>query len=545
MDMGIGNNSKVNVEPLLLEYDAPINEKLTGLDAIDAIISKLQKCGKSTNLLEIIKRLLSIHITFPQNRIPAVILEYRNAINREIPNWIHYANNGNYERLCHEVQAFVTCPTDKDALILAAVNGQRSNFTGDYVTKICNEVRAYIKASSTINKGPYYGNANSVRTDVGVQSPSGSTMSTDEAILFLASVFYHQFQQMKQQGDTANISKHSPVSRSPVKKVKSPAMTDHGANQIKTNWLVTYRGKDGKQVSILISAVDRKSLFNELSKRGISAIRVEQSSTRNNSKSHNIVYYALLGIVVVAVIGAFLCCFNSRKGDDAKPIYDKRPAKIATVEPSIPTNKAEHVPEAKESARDPGILSIRTTINPFTGEEMLFTNRHKQVKANAGVISRDFGNNKHKPKRLLFKHSSENYICGLMRTPLGVPIVRGRLPKNFDDDFVKSYADEIKIEEEDTEEDIALKQAMIDFKEEIKDQIANGASVSQIVLEAREEQNKLADYRRNLMKTLGDMRREGASREDLDDAREAANIMLNEKGLKQIPKDLPRIGEEE
>ena len=222
----------------------------------------------------------------------------------------------------------------------------------------------------------------------------------------------------------------------------------------------------------------------------------------------------------------------------------KKKGRIVETQPAI----AKPVLEKKqlEPERDPSILSIKKTINPFTGEEMWFTNRHKQVKANAGIIGQDFPNNKHKPKRKLFKHHSENYICGIMRTPLGMPIVRGRLPKNFDEDFVKSYAEEIKIELEDTEEDIAYKQAMIDFKEEVKDQIANGASISQIVLEAREEQNKLAEYRKNLMRTIADLRREGATKAELDDARAAANIMLDERGLKKIPEtDLPRIGEDE
>ena len=87
---------------------------------------------------------------------------------------------------------------------------------------------------------------------------------------------------------------------------------------------------------------------------------------------------------------------------------------------------------------------------------------------------------------------------------------------------------------------------MIDFKEEIRDQIAQGASVSKIVLEAREEQNELAEYRKNLMKTIADLRREGASRDELNEAREAANVMLERKGLKRIPStDLPRKGEVE
>ena len=255
--------------------------------------------------------------------------------------------------------------------------------------------------------------------------------------------------------------------------------------------------------------------------------------------------WSFFGLVSIVLLGAFVAVFILRSDPKAEEQgAEMKMSLISEVKPDIVT-PVQEVKQTKPE-RDPSIISIKKTINPFTGEEMWFTNRHKQVKANAGIIGQDFPNNKHKPKRKLFKHYSENYICGIMRTPLGMPIVRGRLPKNFDEDFIKSYAEEIKVEPEDTEEDIAYKQAMIDFKEEVKDQIANGASISQIVLEAREEQNRLADYRKNLMRTIADLRREGATKEELDDARAAANIMLDEKGLKRIPEtDLPRIGEDE
>ena len=314
-------------------------------------------------------------------------------------------------------------------------------------------------------------------------------------------------------------------------------------------WSVTYRGKDGKQEIVLVEAESREAVFRTLADKRISAIRVEAAKDIRPaigvSALHGIVKYAVGGAVLAATV-VTLCVVMIGSGGNkgkqkTKPV--KKP-RIENVKPNIATNNP--VEAAKEPARDPSVISVRKTINPFTGEEMMFTNRHKQVKANAGVISRDsLLKNKHHPKRKLFKHHSENYICGLMRTPLGMPIVRGRLPNNFDEDFVKSYAEEIKFEPEDTDEDKALKQAMIDFKEEIRDQIANGASVSQMVLDSREEQNKLAEYRKNLMRAIADLRREGATRNELNEAREAANIMLDKKGLKKIPTaDLPRKGEE-
>ena len=314
-------------------------------------------------------------------------------------------------------------------------------------------------------------------------------------------------------------------------------------------WKVTYRDKDGKREVSLFDAESRAALFNVLSAKGISAISI--ADAENIQAYHlgwptaKVLVWAGVSIGVVAAGTIAIMAMSSKSAKPASAEKAPRKIKIASVRPvNVKTNVQE---TAETPPLDPSIISVRKTINPFTGEEMMFTNRHKQVKANAGIISREsLAKNKHKPKRKLFKHHSENYICGLMRTPLGMPIVRGRLPKNFDEDFVKSYAEEIKIEPEDTEEDIALKQAMIDFKEEIRDQIANGESVSKMVLESREEQNKLAECRKNLMRTIADLRREGATTEELNEVRKAANVMLDQKGLKRIPEaDLPRKGEEE
>lgn len=315
-------------------------------------------------------------------------------------------------------------------------------------------------------------------------------------------------------------------------------------------WRVTYRGNNGKKAIQFFEADSRGSLFDILRNNGIHTIRVELAKDAKAKAvavafSLNKALWAGVSVASVIVCSVLILVYGwgGGQGDAHTLVVKKR--KPPKPNPPIVTNIPPDT--IKDPLCDPSIISIKKTINPFTGEEMLFTNRHKQVKANSGIISRDaFLKNKYRPKRKLFKHYSENYICGLMRTPLGMPAVRGRLPNNFDDDFARSYAEEIKIEQEDTEEDIALKQAMIDFKEEVKELIAKGESVSKIVLEAREEQNKLAEYRKNLMRTISDLRKEGATREELNKAREAANIMLDNKGLKRIPDtELPRKGEEE
>ena len=315
-------------------------------------------------------------------------------------------------------------------------------------------------------------------------------------------------------------------------------------------WKVTYRGKDGRHASMSIDAESRDAAFKALAEKNICAIRVEAEKsprpTIGMPSFPKVAGYILGGIAFAGCVGivCYLLATDLGGGGAAHGTKPLEKPRNATALTNVTTNQPKKTVDG-DAPQDPDIISIRKTVNPFTGEEMLFTNRHKTVKANAGIIGKAFPNNRHKPKRKLFKHYSENYICGLMRTPPGMPIVRGRLPKNFDEDFAKSYADEIRVEPEDTDEDIALKRAMIDFKEEARNLVASGVSVSQMVLDSREEQNRLAEYRKDMMRTIADLRRGGATMEELNEAREAANIMLDSKGLKRIPAaDLPRKGEE-
>ena len=77
------------------------------------------------------------------------------------------------------------------------------------------------------------------------------------------------------------------------------------------NFSVTYRGKDGKQDVIQIAAEDRQGVFQELAKRGISAVRIEETTgkvkTRKNAapkksgKSPAVGKGLVAGLLVVAV----------------------------------------------------------------------------------------------------------------------------------------------------------------------------------------------------------------------------------------------------
>ena len=104
------------------------------------------------------------------------------------------------------------------------------------------------------------------------------------------------------------------------------------------------------------------------------------------------------------------------------------------------------------------------------------------------------------------------------------------LPKNFDDDFKASLSEEIKIEDEDTEDDIEIKEMMKSIKVDARKIIEQGGSIRETILEERKYLQKIAEMRHTLQQEVSKMRKAGASEEELQDTVQAANQMMDEYG---------------
>ena len=112
-------------------------------------------------------------------------------------------------------------------------------------------------------------------------------------------------------------------------------------------WNVTYRGKDGRQEAIQIETADRQGVFDELAKRGISAIRVEEAKGKlkkrtGNSKNGGIVKVLVAGAVIMAVVVAAIIYFVGNN-DDAYDAADKNRGKIIAVDPVKPKKQITKV----------------------------------------------------------------------------------------------------------------------------------------------------------------------------------------------------------
>ena len=132
----------------------------------------------------------------------------------------------------------------------------------------------------------------------------------------------------------------------------------------------------------------------------------------------------------------------------------------------------------------------------------------------------------------IFRHRAEKEIERLLTMEPGRPMFgTRRYDVNFEKDYLESLKEPIIITRDDSDEDRALKQMMIDTKIEIADRMRNGETLKDILEGARNELQRMAEYKRSLQLMMAKDVKDGMSEQDLDDYIKAANIMLEQNGI--------------
>ena len=95
----------------------------------------------------------------------------------------------------------------------------------------------------------------------------------------------------------------------------------------------------------------------------------------------------------------------------------------------------------------------------------------------------------------VFTNQFEGYVADILTTTPGERFLCDTVNDNFDEEFEESLNHKIEINTDDSEDIVALKQAVIEAKEEVRRQVVTGRKASEIVMESLREMNKIADYR--------------------------------------------------
>ena len=315
------------------------------------------------------------------------------------------------------------------------------------------------------------------------------------------------------------------------------------------NWNVTYRGKDGKQNSVLIEAASRIALFEELSKRGINTIRVEENDgkavkKRGASKTSGhlpLIKWIAAGLTVVA---AAICVWliKSPKHDPA-PSEEPIRIKSTIVEAKHSVSNQVEEPLEIEKPREPEFVMVdnrKVYRNPTNDVGKVVTNAFGKALVIERVVSPSgpMKDGQSLVPRRIFTYDSEVAIDCLMNMDIGERTLM-MLPQDMDQDFQNSMAAKIVIEPDDTEDEIRRKNEMVAIKKELAERVANGEKVSQIAAETLAHYNKIATLRDNLQQEIFEMEKNGATPDEIEDVYEAANIMLQEYDA--LPLHSPKV----
>lgn len=199
------------------------------------------------------------------------------------------------------------------------------------------------------------------------------------------------------------------------------------------------------------------------------------------------VFRTILLIIIVATLTATYYFFfnaDSKKDESIK----KDITHSFSRESGIPTGRPLHIvkrkPKVTKSVKQPEL----TDGNPIV-----------RRKALGRVIKW-----KHRGGMPLFTNRFESLVCEIMTAIPGERFLDLDIEEEFDEAFRESLSHHISIYPDDPEDIRYMKETVISAKKEVEQLVQQGNSAREIILNARNELNKIADYRDQLQETVNE-----------------------------------------
>ena len=134
----------------------------------------------------------------------------------------------------------------------------------------------------------------------------------------------------------------------------------------------------------------------------------------------------------------------------------------------------------------------------------------------------------------VFTNQFEGFVADVLTAVPGERFLDAELDDEFDNAFWESLKHEIVIDADDSEKVAAMKQAVIEAKEEVRKRAASGERPRDIVLAARDELNKIADYRDQLQDAFNKLLLTSRDPKEVVRFEQEANALLDEYGACHI-----------
>ena len=310
------------------------------------------------------------------------------------------------------------------------------------------------------------------------------------------------------------------------------------------NFEVKYRNKQGEVEVLVLDVASKSEVWPILKERGISAISVVESSGKRRKPAAKKPTGAkgapsplrgiVAGLLFVVCAGAGLWYFFSEKPTpQPAPTPEPKPAKIReivpepVVEPPV-TNVApvkEELPPLK-----PGERRNVKWVKPANWDQMTPAQRTRAQPV--GRVIRP----KWMDEKKLFTRITDQKIHRLLRVKPGQLFLG---TATYDERFVASFLDSLKepiiFEKDDTEQERAMKQAVIDTRKELKEAYDRGEDIAALMRETEKQMHEQAAYRLQLRQAVVKYKQSGEhTDQDVKDYISAANSILQEHGMEPL-----------
>ena len=255
-----------------------------------------------------------------------------------------------------------------------------------------------------------------------------------------------------------------------------------------------------------------------------------QPSTKT-VRSNRWLYYIMAGSLTLAIGAPVYFCLPSKTQNiiepDRKAVAEK-PRVVEKLPVKVVEEKKEQKPQKKLNFWE--VDAAHT--NGFT--EMQMRKWRKEHRPPPGYTN-DAAVVRSRAKYAIFPYESENKIAALLTLEPGQTMIGSFDLRGVQADFLKSCEVPIVITKEDTPETAALKNLMNEVKIELKERIADGEKLEDILSETQKEYQRLARCKMEMQQAIHELKKEGVSSEqELDDVLSAANKILEEKGIAPI-----------
>ena len=303
---------------------------------------------------------------------------------------------------------------------------------------------------------------------------------------------------------------------------------------------VSYRGNNGAQQSIIIDAASRPQLFAELQKRGISAIRVEETTGKpkkakpapSTPSPHKPSPFRglIAGLIVIALaVAAWFYLLPTLEQVKAKK--SKKPSLIAEVAPEIAVTP-NNSPVSPDNAAKGRSASAAATTAATESNSLL-----PDSAASAETERRP-------RKEPALKLETDQLISMATSIPQDVPVPPLPVMSDSDTDkFIEALSTPIEMDEKDSDDVRRLKESVQSIRLEIAQimQADPNLTLSEILNEHREIANHNTKCRSDVIDEINELVEAG----DLESAcrvRDTMNIAFQQIGVPEL--EMPITPEE-